>query len=113
MSSTNRNLSGTAPSISVRRGAVYLPAAVADTYFKGIEAVIMLIREGELLVMPVHQMGSGGCLLKRRNAAGDRVASAPDVFEANGFGDLAADELAGGWSSKAGAFRITLPKTEN
>ena len=99
-----------APRVDVRRGAVYLPAAVAETYFNGIEAVIMLIRDGDLLVMPVHQMASGGCLLKRRNAAGDRVASAPDVFEANGLGDLSADALEGRWLTEAGAFCVTLPK---
>ena len=41
--------------IAIRDGAIYLPCAVVDTYFRGIDAVIVLIQQDELLVMPVHQ----------------------------------------------------------
>ena len=50
--------------IAIRDGAIYLPCAVVDTYFRGIDAVIVLIQQDELLVMPVHQATAGGCLLK-------------------------------------------------
>jgi len=98
--------------IDVRNGSVYLDAAVADRYFHGIDAVVMLIREGELHILPVHQMAAGGCLLKRRNAAGDRVASAPDVFHANDLGTWCADGLQAIWSSEKGAL-ITVLVTAN
>lgn len=62
-------------SVMVRNGSIYLDAGVVERYFKGIDAVVVLIREGELQILPVHQMAAGGCLLKICNAAGDLVAS--------------------------------------
>jgi hypothetical protein len=82
---------------------------VYDTYFRSVEAVILLIREGKLYVLPVRQIGAGGCLLKIRNAAGDRVAMAPDVFAANGLGEWSGKGLAAHWSSEQGALVIGLP----
>ena len=98
--------------VKIRSGSVYLSAAAYDTYFRGVEAVIMLIRDGTLQVLPVRQMAAGGCLLKIRNAAGDRVASAPDVFHANGLGDWEADDAVANWSSKRGALLIALPQDQ-
>lgn len=95
--------------IDVRRGAIYLSAEVVHTYFRGIAAVIVLISENELQILPVHQMAAGGCLLKVRNAAGDRVASAPDVFHANGLGDFEVENLTVHWSSERGALVANIP----
>ena len=95
--------------VDVRAGAVYLSAETYQTYFQGIEAVILLIRDGSLQILPVRQMAAGGCLLKVRNAAGDRVASAPDVFHANGLGDWKASGLEASWSSEQGALLVPLP----
>ena len=39
--------------IAIRDGAIYLPSAVVDTYFRGIAAVIVLIQQEDLMVMPV------------------------------------------------------------
>ena len=95
--------------LDVRAGAVYLPAAVVETYFTGIDTVILLIRDGCLQILPVHRMAAGGCLLKVRNAAGDRVAVAPDVFHANGLGDWSAEGLDARWSAEQGALLVNLP----
>lgn len=105
-------MSGMAATVDVRAGAVYLSAAVVERYFPGIDAVIVLIREGGLQVLPVHRMAAGGCLLKVRNAAGDRVATAPDVFHANGLGDWAAEGLGARWSARHGALVVDLPSME-
>jgi hypothetical protein len=94
--------------VDVRAGSVYLPAAVADVYFRGVEAVVVLIRDGGLEILPVRQMAAGGCLLKVRNAAGDRLASAPDVFFANGLGDWTAAGLEAAWSPERGSLRVPL-----
>lgn len=94
--------------IGVRNGAVYLSAETVATYFPGIATVAILIREGRLMVAPVHHAGAGGCLLKIRNAAGDRVALAADVFQANGLGDFRADDLAADWSAESGALTASL-----
>ena len=97
-------------SVDVRDGAVYLPAAVYETYFRDVEAVILLIREGDLQVLPVRQMAAGGCLLKVRNAAGDRVAVAPDVFQANGLENWRGEGLTARWSSDRGALIVQVPQ---
>ena len=93
----------------MRAGSVYLPAEVADAYFRGVAAVVLLIRDGVLQILPVRQTASGGCLLKIRNGAGDRVASAPDLFQDNGLGDWRAAGLEARWSSDHGGLLIPLP----
>lgn len=99
--------------VDIRKGSIYLSASVVETYFQDIGAVIILIEEGDVLVLPVHQMAAGGCLLKIKNLAGDRVAMAPDVFHANGLGDFSAAGLEATWSRERGALKISIPKTAN
>jgi len=94
--------------ICVRDGAIYLPADVVATYFRGIDAVIVLLQERELRILPVHQATSGGCLLKLRNAAGDRVAQARDVFQDQDLLGFAAEDLAARWESGMGALCVEL-----
>ena len=89
--------------IDIRRGGIYIPADLYETYFAGLEAVIVLIRDVNLMILPVRQMPAGGCLLKVRNAAGDRVATAPDVFEAAGLMEFSASDLPVRWSAEDGA----------
>jgi hypothetical protein len=97
--------------IALRDGSVYLPADVVATYFPGIDAVIVLIRDSRLMILPVHQATAGGCLLKRRNAAGDRVAQARDVFLDRGLSNLTIADLPASWVSAEGALCADL--TEN
>lgn len=94
--------------ISIRAGAIYLPRDVVDTYFQGIDAVIVLLQQGELMIMPVHQATSGGCLLKIKNVAGDRVAHARDVFQDQDMLDFAAEDIAAKWESEKGALCADL-----
>lgn len=96
-------------SLSIRDGSVYLPASVAATYFRGIDAVVVLIRDGTLMVLPVHQATAGGCLLKLRNAAGDRVAQARDLFQDRGLLGLTLADLPASWVTEQGALCAELP----
>lgn len=96
--------------ITVRAGSVYLPAALAAAHFPGAASVVILIREGRLCILPVHSVAAGGCLLKVRNAAGDRVATAPDVFRAHGLEDWAFEGLEALWSPEQGALIVALPE---
>lgn len=91
------------PSIAVKAGAVYLSAEVAETYFSGIGSVVILIRDQSLMIFPVHGATAGGCLLKVRNAVGDRVVRAPDVFHANGLETWNADALPVQWDQTSSA----------
>ncbi|GMG81483.1 hypothetical protein LNKW23_06960 [Paralimibaculum aggregatum] len=95
--------------IAVRNGSVYLGHQAVATYFGGITAIIVLIRDGQLQILPVRQMAAGGCLLKIRNARGDRVASAPDVFAEHGLLAWQADDLEAVWSAEVGALVADLP----
>ena len=96
--------------MDIRRGAVYLPADLCARHFDGVDAVIVLIRDRRLMVLPVMQATAGGCLLKTRNARGDRVALAPDVFAANGLDDFGAENLPARWSAEEAALIVTLPE---
>jgi hypothetical protein len=95
--------------VAVRDGSVYLSASVVETYFRGVDAVVVLIRERILMILPVHQATAGGCLLKLRNAAGDRVAQARDVFQDHGLLDVSLVELPAQWVSEQGALCAALP----
>jgi hypothetical protein len=95
--------------LGIRDGSVYLPASVVATYFRGIDAVVVLIRDDMLMVLPVHQATAGGCLLKLRNAAGDRVAQARDLFQDRGVLDLKVNDLPARWVTEQGALCATLP----
>jgi len=101
-------------SVSLRHGGLYLGRDVFDRYFAGLEAVILLRRDNDLLILPVRHAAAGGYLLKRRNAAGDRVVNAPDFFREHGLGDEVELDLAVDWSTRsaglvaADAFRLQI-----
>jgi hypothetical protein len=98
-------------SLAVRRGGLYLARELYERYFGGREAVILLRRDDDLLVLPVHHAGAGGYLLQVRNANGDRVVHAADFLRTHGIDDDAELQLAASWNSAAagllapGAFR--------
>ncbi len=96
--------------VTVRRGSIYIAAETAERYFRSIEAVIILVEAKRIRILPVHRMASGGCLLKVRNAAGDRVASAPDAFAEQGLAEWSSEDLPAFWSSDAGALLVPLPE---
>ncbi|WP_119458730.1 hypothetical protein [Rhodospirillaceae bacterium SYSU D60014] len=73
--------------VTVTRGSLYLPKEVYDRYFAGVEAVVLQRRSEDLMVLPVRHAPAGGYLLKRRNARGDRVVSAPEFFRSQGVDD--------------------------
>ncbi len=85
------------PFLTVKRGSLYVSRAVYDRYFAGVDAVILLARNDDLLVLPVRHAAGGGYLLKLRNSAGDRVVQAGDFFQAHGIGDDAELTLPVAW----------------
>lgn len=92
-------VSGATVEVSVRRGSLYLSCDVYDRYFAGLNTVVLLRRSADLCVLPVRNAAAGGYLLKRRNAAGDRVVNAADFFYDNGIGDAADAVLPAQWST--------------
>lgn len=99
-------------SVKIARGAVYIPAEVYLTHFRSVAAAAVIVRDGKLLVLPILQMAAGGALLKIRNAAGDRVVAAPDVFAEHGLQDWHADGAQAHWSDADGALIVPLPPQE-
>jgi hypothetical protein len=89
--------------VTVKRGSLYLKKAVYDRYFPGLEAVILVRRDDDLLILPVRHAASGGYLLKIRNGVGDRVVTAPDFFREQGFDEDFDRELPVIWSPEKAA----------
>ena len=66
--------------ITLVRGSLYLSANIYQKYFAGLEAVILLEKDGHLFIMPVRNTAGGGYLLKLKNSDGDRIIDAMDFF---------------------------------
>ncbi|MEP6966612.1 MAG: hypothetical protein ABI906_00895 [Pseudomonadota bacterium] len=90
-------------SVILRGGGLYLTRELCDRYFAGLESVILLRRDDDLLILPVRHAAAGGYLLKLRNSAGDRVINASDFFRAQGIDDDGARAASVEWSSERGA----------
>lgn len=90
-------------SVEVRRGGLYLSSATCDRYFAGLESVILLRRDDDLVILPVRHAASGGYLLKRRNGAGDRVVFAPDFFREHGLDEEWTYEFFAHWETEQAA----------
>jgi hydrogenase maturation protease len=94
------DLAQTPTSVVVTRGSVYLTHAICESYFANLEAVTLLRRDSDLLIMPVRHAAAGGYLLKLRNGAGDRVVNAGDFFRLNGVDDAVERRLPAFWSTE-------------
>ena len=93
--------------LTVRRGSLYLAREDYDHYLAGVESVVVLRRDDDILVLPVRNAAAGGYLIKRRNRAGDRVINAADFFRQNGIEDEVEREIAFSWSADLAA--LVLP----
>jgi hypothetical protein len=89
--------------VTMRRGSLYIRRAVCERYFAGLEAVMLLRRGDDLLILPVRHAAAGGFLLKFMNLAGDRVVNAPDFFRAQGIEDHVCRDLSVTWVSRDAA----------
>ncbi len=78
--------------IKICHGNIYIDASISEKHFPNIQHIVLLKRDNQILILPVHQEGSGGLLLKIRNAQGDRVVHAQEFFREHGI-DEALDRL--------------------
>lgn len=84
-------------------GYLQIPAEIAQQYFT-TGAVIALLQEKELLIMPVNYVGAGGLILKYRNVKGDRSVLLSELLPEDvdfGIRDVQ-------WDEEALALRIPL-----
>lgn len=91
--------------IVLKRGSLYLSGETYDKYFAGLDAVILLGRDGHLYIMPVRNTSGGGYLLKLRNSAGDRIINAPDFFREHGLDDFQEREIDVLWDQNMAALK--------
>ena len=68
------------PEISVARGNLYLSREICNTYLSGVVSVALLLRDDEVMIVPLTAQSAGGLLLNQRNARGDRVIHAQEFF---------------------------------
>lgn len=95
--------------VSIRNGSIYISAHDYAAYFGGVTTAIVLIRDQRLQILPVQQVTAGGYLLKIRNAKGDRVLAAPDVFAHQGLSHWHAEGLPARWSHELAALVCEVP----
>jgi hypothetical protein len=94
-------------SIVLKRGSLHIDRAVCERYFAGLNAVILLRRANDLLVLPVRHAAAGGYLLKVRNAAGDRIVDAADFFREHDAYALDERRLAVAWSAESAGLQAS------
>lgn len=100
----------TSPSIRIRSGSLYLDAELYDTYFQGLDTLALLRRGDAIVLLPLQRGGTGGLLVKRKNARGDRVIHAPEFLRELGVPDAAEHELAARWDPELSG--LTLPRPD-
>ncbi len=92
-------------SVILKRGSLYLTAKTYETYFAGLDAVILLDRDSHLFIMPVRNTSGGGYLLKLRNPAGDRIINAMDFFRDRGLDDFLERDIKVIWDMDMAALK--------
>jgi len=101
-----------APQIRVKRGHLRIPSEVYARYFDGREGALFIERDQRLFLIPVDDT-TGGILVKRRTAAGDRVVDASEFLRAKGW-DAAGDYACrASWDGELGALALDPPEDES
>lgn len=84
-------------------GYLHLSADLARRYFPN-DALVALVRDGELWLLPTRGPAAGGLLLKQRNRQGDRSVLIRDVLPP----DTSPGWRAAHWDDERGALRVAL-----
>ena len=96
--------------VLVRRGSFYLGAGLFERCFGGADTVAVVGRGDEIALLPLREPGSGGLLVKRRNARGDRVIHAPELLRELGVDEADEHELDAAWDPEQGALVVPVPR---
>ena len=96
------------PAVSVARGNIYLERETCDAYFASTVAVALIVRDDDVLIVPLTAESGGGLLLKVRNARGDRVIHAQEFFRQNDLvEDWDARVVVARWSEQWAAMLVS------
>jgi len=89
------------------RGNIYLARELCDAHFPQAVSVALLVRGGDVLIVPLAPQSAGGLLLKQRNARGDRVIHAQEFFREHGFAeDFETRSLGVDWNPASAALVV-------
>ncbi len=102
-------MSDNSHTVTLANDNLYLSAEIFDIYFPGIQNVILLHKDTQILIMPVRQQGAGGLLAKIKNARGDRVVHGTKFFQSIGFDTSETMTLPVQWHSAEAALVFSLP----
>ena len=97
-----------AQSLVVHRGNIYVPAGIYGKYFHRVEAVALLSRGNDIVLMPLHGEGRGGLLLKVKNARSDRVIHARDFLSSIDIREDIAFDAEFRWDRELTGLRMTI-----
>jgi hydrogenase maturation protease len=100
-------------SIRIARGSFYLSAELYERYFHGLQSVAVLSRGERFALVPLVAGGSGGHLVKVRNARGDRVIHAREFLEEQRVSESDEHELSVSWDSELAALTMPNPQRAN
>ena len=91
--------------LRIERGSLHMTRELYDQHFHGVDSVALFEHDGQLLMMPVQRAGTGGLLLKVRNARGDRVVHAMEFVAAHGL-EQRDGPLHASWNSVMGGLEL-------
>jgi hydrogenase maturation protease len=93
--------------VSIARGNFYLSREICETYLPGVSSVALLVRDEEIMIVPLIQQSAGGLLLKQRNARGDRVIHAQEFFRSRSLPEeFEVRSVPVRWSAEAAALVV-------
>lgn len=104
-----------ATTVKIEAATVQVPAALYQRYLQGVECVAPLADDSEgrkLWLLPL-QNEAGGCLLKQRNAAGDRALQLQAFFRDRGWNEMLSAECDVYWDAARAALCVELPEVEH
>jgi hypothetical protein len=99
-------------SIRIQNGSFYLDAELYDRYFRGLDAVALMRRAQQVVLLPLQRASGGGSLAKIRNARGDRVIHARELLRELELDDSESYEVAVQWDPELAALSVALPSKE-
>ena len=96
-------------SIRIQGGSFYLDFDVYQACFGGRDAVAVMSREQELLLVALSPGAVGGSLVKIRNARGDRIIHAHELLRRFDLDGPSAIEIRAEWDPELAALRMKRP----
>lgn len=93
--------------VRICKGSLYLENNLYETYFNGLSTAVLLMRDKQIVLLPVHHEAGGGLLMKIRNAQGDRVIHAQEFFTEHYLDELET-ELPAVWDNELAGLKLGI-----